>query len=111
MSKTHGWIFTKFSAMMQFRAKMNWLDLGFQGSKVKVVAAPNMVKKALLAQLRPHAQPSRNGSPQNLHTSWVWSQGCKPTFGNSHPTAKKFGGKKPEFAKCKLNRVGMWYRA
>jgi len=71
------------------------------------VAAPNMVQKAPLAQLRPHAQPSRNGSPRNLHKSRVWSQGCKPTFGNSHPTAKKFCGKKPDFAKCKLNRVGM----
>jgi len=51
----HGWIFTKFSAMMKFRAKMNGLDFGFQGSKVKVVEAPNVVNKALLGQLRPHA--------------------------------------------------------
>jgi len=41
--------------MMKFRAKMNGLDFGFQGSKVKVVEAPNMVNKALLGQLRPHA--------------------------------------------------------
>jgi len=36
------------------------------------------------------SQPSLNGSPQNLHTSFVWGQALKPTCENYPP--EKFAG-------------------
>jgi len=43
------------------------------------------------------SQPSLNGSPQNLHTSFIWDQALKPTFKKFFLTPDKFGRENLKF--------------